>query len=161
MSAPRIIALLATLTTPCAAIAQVQALTHVNVIDVATLDRWADAIATNTDSPDEWYAVGRELYGARHYREAVAAFERGLTLRASGSSDEAWYIARAYAQLANRKQALRWLTHAQQLGFKDELAVGREPAFDKYRGDIRFRALVRPTGCWACLPRRHAGKTLT
>ena len=159
--------LIAALSAPSAANAQVEAPTQVSasasrasLVAFDALERWENAVASNTQSPDEWHAVGQALYDARRYREAVAAFERGLTLRANGSSDDAWSIARAYAQLGNRKQALRWLTHAQQLGFKDELAVGREPAFDKFRGEIRFREVVRSSVCHECRSRSSMVRTL-
>lgn len=146
---------------PCVTSAQSRALARANVVDVAggmiqknqtmgAFERWEQAIASNSRAPDEWRAVGQALYGAGKYREAIAAFERGLALRASGSSSDAWHVARAYAQLGNRKQALRWLAHARQLGFTDEIAVGREPAFDKYRDEIHSRELVRPSVCHTC-----------
>ena len=69
---------------------------------------------------------------------------------ASGKGTIAWNVARAYAQLDNRKQALRWLTHARQLGFHDERAIRNEPAFDKYRDDARFRDIVMPSACTSC-----------
>jgi tetratricopeptide (TPR) repeat protein len=102
------------------------------------------------ESADEWFALGNELYAASRYRESIGAFERGLQLRAHGAADGAWNVARAYAQLNNRKQALRWLTHARQLGFRNEQAIRDEPAFDKYRDDARFREIVMPSACKAC-----------
>ena len=136
-----IVALLAVLaSTPRAGLAQVQALTEPNV-------------ATNlvrAESPEQWFALGHELYAASRYRESIGAFERGLQLRAHGAADGAWNVARAYAQLGNRKQALRWLTHARQLGFHNEQAIRDEPAFDKYRDDARFREIVMPSACTSC-----------
>ncbi|MEP6732228.1 MAG: hypothetical protein ABJE10_16400 [bacterium] len=109
------------------------------------------------ESPEQWIARGNELYAASRYRESIAAFERGMQLRTRGASEAAWQVARAYAQLDNRKQALRWLTHARQLGFRNERAIQNEPAFDKYRDDAVFRELVVPSVCVSC--RGEAGRS--
>ena len=132
---------------PHALRAQVEALTRANVVNVESgmierdrtlvleparrtanaMQRWEEAIATNVTSPDQWSFIGRALYDTQHYRESVAAFERAVQLRPDSSSDAAWNIARAYAQLGNRKQAERWLEHAAQLGSRSarELADAR------------------------------------
>jgi tetratricopeptide (TPR) repeat protein len=125
---------------PCADVAHAQALTEMNVA--------SDTL--RSDSSTHWFAFGHELYAAHRYRESIAAFERGLQLCADGASAGAWHIARAYAQLGNRKQALRWLTHARQLGFRNEQAIRDERAFDKYRDDARFREIVSPSQCQFC-----------
>ena len=136
---------------PRAGIAKAQSLTEANA-------------ATDTlgaESPEQWFALGHELYAATRFRESIAAFERGMQLRAEGASNGAWHVARAYAQLGNRKQALRWLTHARQLGFHDEQAIRDEPAFDKYRDDARFRELVTPSTCVLCRREPHRRSTST
>ena len=102
------------------------------------------------EAPEQWIARGHELYAASRYRESIAAFERALQLRADAGAEGAWNVSRAYAQLGNRKQALRWLTHARQMGFRNEQAIRNEQAFDKYRDDARFRELVMPSACMSC-----------
>ena len=101
-------------------------------------------------TPEQWSASGRNLYAASRYRESIAAFERALQLRVDASDDGAWYIARSYAQIGNKKQALRWLAHARQLGFNNAQAIRDEPAFEKYHGERAFRALVTPSSCSSC-----------
>jgi tetratricopeptide (TPR) repeat protein len=98
----------------------------------------------------QWFALGHSLYHARRYRESVSAFERGLQLRGDGAPAAAWNIARGYAQLGNRKQTLRWLTHARELGFRDDRSTRDEPAFDKFRGDPGFNETVSPSSCSSC-----------
>ena len=124
---------------PWAVVAQGPSLAEMEAIDTSS-----------SEASQRWIARGNELYAANRYRESIAAFERGLQLRAEGNAEGAWNVARAYAQLGNRKQALRWLTHARQLGFRNELAVRSEPAFEKYRDDARFRELVIPSTCTMC-----------
>jgi Tfp pilus assembly protein PilF len=97
------------------------------------LDR---AIASNPSTAAQWSTLGNRFYEEHRYRDAVASFERSMQLEGAASADAAWNIARSYAQLGNRKQAVRWLTHARELGFTNELAVRREPAFDKYRNEV-------------------------
>jgi tetratricopeptide (TPR) repeat protein len=115
----------------------------------------------SAEAPERWIARGHELYAASRYRESIAAFERALQLRADAGADGAWNVSRAYAQLGNRKQALRWLTHARQLGFRNEQAIRNEQAFDKYRDDALFRALVMPSACTLCraVPTRPSTST--
>ena len=130
---------------------------RVMTAEVPELPR-ADTLAPDTGA--KWFALGRSLYDASRYREAVAAFERGLQLRADGASAGAWNIARAYARLGNRKQALRWLTHARELGFRNERATRDDPAFEQYRHDAGFRAAVSPSNCASCDLRGRGGVAL-
>jgi tetratricopeptide (TPR) repeat protein len=140
MKSKLMVALLAVLSsTPRAAVAQGQSLAEMPAID-----------ARSAEAPEQWIARGHELYAASRYRESIAAFERALQLRADAGADGAWNVSRAYAQLGNRKQALRWLTHARQLGFRNEQAIRDEQAFDKYRNDAEFRELVMPSACTLC-----------
>ena len=99
----------------------------------------AVSAAEDTVSPvtaKQWFALGQSLYGERRYREAVAAFERGVQLDADGAPIGAWNIARSYARLGNGKQALRWLAHARDYGFRDAHAMLDDAAFDRFRKDL-------------------------
>lgn len=102
----------------------------------------------------EWIAYGCSLYDAGRYRESVAAFERGVQLHVDNAPSGAWNIARGYARLGNRKQTLRWLAHARELGFRDDRATRAEQAFDAFRSDPGFRAAVSPSSCSWCRARR-------
>ncbi|MEO7457961.1 MAG: tetratricopeptide repeat protein [Gemmatimonadaceae bacterium] len=90
------------------------------------------------------------LFGAGHYKESIAAYERALQLRAPRPADNAWHIARAYVRLGNAKQASRWLEHARQLGFANEQAVASEPGMREMVASVarRDRGPLRvPTVC--------------
>ena len=58
---------------------------------------------------------------------------------------------RGYARLGNRKQTLRWLAPARDMGLDDARAMRGDPAMDPYRSDLVFRKLVS-------LARHESGK---
>ncbi len=94
-------------------------------------------------TPGDWNDYGHALVAANRHREAIAAFERAMQLHAERSRECAWSIARSYAQLDNRKQALRWVERSIDLGFQDREVIRRAPEFAKYRGDPRLDELLR------------------
>lgn len=104
-------------------------------------DLYQTALDVDAGGPQHWWALGNALFNERRHREAIAAYERAIQLGAGDPATGAWQIARAYALQANRKQALRWLAHAVELGFDAREATRREPAFEAYRDDPRFSAL--------------------
>jgi tetratricopeptide (TPR) repeat protein len=99
------------------------------------------ALDAHEGAPQRWWALANALFNERRHREAIAAYERALQLGAGEPAAGAWQIARAYALENNRKQALRWLAHAVEMGFDVREATRREPAFEAYRDDPRFSAL--------------------
>jgi tetratricopeptide (TPR) repeat protein len=105
-------------------------------------DLYQGGLAMESRAPQRWRALGDALFNTRRHREAIAAYERALQLGASEPAVGAWQIARAYALEGNGKQAVRWLEQAMQLGFSDRDAIRQEPAFDPYRDDARFSALL-------------------
>jgi tetratricopeptide (TPR) repeat protein len=109
------------------------------------------ALAMNDGAPRRWWALGHALFNDNRHRESIAAYERALQLGAGDPAFGAWQIARAYALEGNGKQALRWLGHAMSAGLDDREAIRREPAFEAYRDDARFNALMdgRRTGTGA------------
>jgi tetratricopeptide (TPR) repeat protein len=94
--------------------------------------------------PADWRKHGNALVAANRQREAIAAFEQALK---DGGQDEglsAWCIARSYAGLGNRKQALRWVEQAIDRGFRDRETMRRAPEFAQFRDDPRFSELLKP-----------------
>jgi tetratricopeptide (TPR) repeat protein len=65
--------------------------------------------------PDLLMSEGHDLYAAGRYKDAAASFERALQLGVEKPHEAALGVARAYLQLGNRKQALRWGEIATQL----------------------------------------------
>jgi tetratricopeptide (TPR) repeat protein len=125
----------------------------VHAMPAATLIALPDPRA---GAAEQWTSLGRALYDSSRYRESIASFERALQLRAGRPDEQAWNIARAYAHLGNRKQALRWLSHALEMGFSRRDAIDGEAAFDRYRGDARYLDIVANAGK-PIMRRRNAG----
>jgi tetratricopeptide (TPR) repeat protein len=102
---------------------------------------YQDGLGAGGGAPQRWSALGHALFNEHRHRESIAAYERALQLGAAEPATAAWQIARAYALTGNRKQALRWLGHAADMGLDARQAILREPAFDEYRDDPRLSAL--------------------
>lgn len=96
---------------------------------------------TSSTAAEEWSSLAHEQYAASRYRESIASFERALQLRVGRPETAALHIARAYARLGNRKQAMRWLSHSVDLGYDDWRAIREDEAFAAYREDADFLAL--------------------
>ena len=89
----------------------------------------------------EWFGLGESHFAGERFKESIAAFERAMLL--GRVPDGAWQVARGYAKLGNRKQALRWLSHALAAGYSVSDASWDDAAFDTVRDDASFRALER------------------
>jgi tetratricopeptide (TPR) repeat protein len=107
---------------------------------------WQSSGSPNAAEAERWAQEGKSRYEAGEYKEAAASFERALQLRVGRPHDAALNIARSYARLDNRKQALRWIAHALDLGLPDVERLYEEPAFARYRGDEKFLSLASRKG---------------
>lgn len=103
---------------------------------------WSDALSLDDGVAEHWSAMAHVLTRAGRDREAVAAHQRAIQLDAGRLADGTWSIARAYARLGNDRQALRWLELALRGGLAGHEREWREPVFDRYRDDVRFRRLI-------------------
>jgi tetratricopeptide (TPR) repeat protein len=65
--------------------------------------------------PDILMSEGHDLYDAGRYKEAAASFERAMQLGVARPHEAARNVARSYAKLGNRKQAVRWAEIAELL----------------------------------------------
>jgi hypothetical protein len=73
-----------------------------------------------TPSPsDLLMSEGQRLFAAGRYKDAAASYERAMQLGVGRPHEAALGVARAYLQLGNRKQALRWGEIATELASLD------------------------------------------
>lgn len=76
----------------------------------------ADSRIPSSRQPEVLISEGQSLYDAGRYKEAAASFERAMQLGVARPHEAAWEVARSYAKLGNRKQALRWAEIAERIG---------------------------------------------
>lgn len=105
-----------------------------------------DAPAGGRSTAHEWRARADSLRDVGRHRDAIAAYERALQLGVTEPQCAAFGVARSYAHLGNRTQALRWLRSAVGLGLTDRARIHSEPEFRRYRDDATFRAIVESIG---------------
>jgi tetratricopeptide (TPR) repeat protein len=103
---------------------------------------WRDALLIDDREAAHWIALGEALSRAERYREAVATYQRAIQLDARLLRDGTWRVARAYAQMGNDRQAVRWLEQVLRLG-TSPAAVWSEEVFERYRNEPRLRVLVK------------------
>ena len=77
---------------------------------------WQQAVLADDAQPQHWNAYAQALYNDNRYRDAIGAFEQAIRLGLDRPAPATVGIARAYAHLGNRKQALRWVERAVNLG---------------------------------------------
>ena len=104
-----------------------------------------DALLINANAPEDWYALGRALYAENRDRESIAAFERAMQFGTVHAHDAPWRIARAYARIGNRRQALRWAEHSIASGASSKHQMQEAAEFAAYRRDPKFRQLMEGT----------------
>jgi tetratricopeptide (TPR) repeat protein len=105
-------------------------------------DLWRDALLIDQRPAAHWLALGEVLVHAERYREAAAAYQRAIQLDARLTGVGTRGVARAYAQMGNDRQAIRWLEQALRLGARPDQLWGDE-AFSRYRNEPRLRGVTR------------------
>jgi tetratricopeptide (TPR) repeat protein len=86
----------------------------------ASVSRGTPMLSSSPDlltsrTPDLLMSEGHDHYDAGRYKEAAASFERAMQLGVARPHEAARSVARSYAKLGNRKQAMRWLEIAELL----------------------------------------------
>ena len=103
---------------------------------------WRDALLIDERSASDWIAMGDVLLHAERYREAAAAYQRAIQLDARVTAVGTRGVARAYAQMGNDRQAVRWLEQALRLGARPD-QLWRDEAFMRYRSEPRLQGVTR------------------
>jgi tetratricopeptide (TPR) repeat protein len=105
-------------------------------------DLWRDALLIDDRVAAHWVAMGDALLSAERHREAVAAYQRAIQLDAHFTDRGTRAVARAYAQMGDDRQAVRWLEQALRMGARADVLLGEE-SFRRYRNEPRLRGVVR------------------
>ena len=106
---------------------------------------WQQALLGNDTAPDDWNSYGDALYNDGRHRESIAAYQRAIQLGVDHPDVVALNVARAYAQLGNRKQALRWVERSLDLGGASRDGVRDDEAVENYRDLPAFSIIA--TSC--------------
>lgn len=103
---------------------------------------WRDALLLDERNGADWLALGDVLLNADRPREAAAAYQRAIQVDARLTQRGTRGVARAYAQLGDDRQTVRWLEQALRLGARPAELFGDE-SFSRYRDEPRLRGALR------------------
>lgn len=104
---------------------------------------WAIVVNHNSTSPMAWTRLARSLRESHDFKSALEALHQEQKLGARSTGDIQLDIARCYAQLNKKKEAMKWLTHSYNSGMRHYKTVrNRDPAFENMRGDAEFQVLA-------------------
>ena len=105
-------------------------------------DLWRDALLIDEGNGADWLALGDVLLHAERHREAAAAYQRAIQLDARLTERGTRSVARAYAQMGDDRQAVRWLEQALRLGVRPA-ELWSDESFRRYRDAPRLQGELR------------------
>ena len=105
-------------------------------------DAWEKVVRTNPVTAEYWRQLGTAHYNNKNYRQAIRAFEEAAKLFTGSPANMAYNIARSYAALNDKEQALAWLEKSFSYGFRSPHAAQREEVFALLQNEPRYRNLV-------------------
>jgi tetratricopeptide (TPR) repeat protein len=103
---------------------------------------WRDALLLDARHGEDWLALGDVLVRADRHREAAAAYQRAIQVDARLTERGTRGVARAYAQMGDDRQAVRWLEQALRLGTRPA-ELWSEESFRRYREAPRLQSELR------------------
>ncbi len=99
-------------------------------------------VESNPVNGKYWDQLGITRYNAQKYISAITAYEKVLDLRAGYPFYPAYNIACCEALLGEKDKALKWLTRAMEMGFRDLQKVQTDNDLKSLHGDARFTELA-------------------
>lgn len=108
----------------------------------AATRRWESVVEANPVEGRFWNALATARYGARSYRQAIAAYDKALELGYGRPADTAYKVACAYALLNEPDQAFTWLQRSLAMGFLDLELLRSDADLASLRSDPRFARLT-------------------
>jgi tetratricopeptide (TPR) repeat protein len=104
---------------------------------------WTRVVEINPVNEEYWQRLAEAHYKSGEFKEAIPAFERVLDLGGYCFPSETSYnIARSYAALGDKKNAVTWLKDAFARGYRDLDHVKEDSAFKMIHDDPQFVELV-------------------
>ncbi len=108
--------------------------------EAATL--WEKVVQANPVTGEFWYQLAEARYRGHDYRQAIPAYEKALRLGVGYPASRIRDLARCYALLGEKEQALNLLEQALSLGYRRLELIKNDPAFQALRSAPRFQTLV-------------------
>ena len=105
-------------------------------------DLWRDALLLDDRNGLEWLTLGDVLLNAERHREAAAAYQRAIQVDGRLSERGTRGVARAYAQMGNDRQAVRWLEQALRIGVRPA-ELWSDESLRRYRDAPRLQIELR------------------
>src|SRR5262249_36670080 len=103
---------------------------------------WGKVVELNPVNGAFWQERARVCRQAKDYREAIAAYEKALTLGSGFRWQTAFNIAWCYSQLGEKDTSLRWLRKALDLGYRNPETVRSNADLKPLQEDAQFKELV-------------------
>jgi hypothetical protein len=110
---------------------------------------WERVVQINPVNQEYWQQLAEALYKNGDYARAIPAFQKVLDLGGyCFPSETAYNIARSFAFLGDKENAVTWLRDAFARGYRDLDHAKNDPAFGALHDDSRVAALLglRDTG---------------
>lgn len=102
---------------------------------------WSKVVESNPSAGGFWNQLAEAYYQAKDYRRAIPAFEKTFEFR-YWLPYTARNIARCYALLGEKEQAMSWIAKSLALRFPDLERMRTDPDLRPLWGDPRFREMV-------------------
>jgi len=115
---------------------------------------WEKLVEMNPTMPRYWNELGNARLKGKDYRKAIPAFEKALEFGAGYPFNAyniaccgypfnaAYNIACCYALIGEKKEALKWLERALELGFRNLQQVRTDENLQSLHGDSDFTRLA-------------------
>lgn len=99
-----------------------------------------EVVKTEPENPRAWYLLGMSLHSLGKFEEAIAAFEKNVTLVKNPNA--MYNIACGYARLNQTDKAFEWLEKALAAGVAPFVALETDPDLESLRKDARFKKML-------------------
>lgn len=117
---------------------------------------FADVVKQEPANGRAWYLLGMSNHFQGKYEQAIAAFEKNLTIAQNPAS--MYNIASGYSRLKQNDKAFEWLDKAVKAGPGVMANMEADPDLENIRGDARF-AKLRDTVDRALRPCKYSSES--